>query len=95
MAYSMDKLTTVAECDAVLTVAEKEKKNLEFRKTSLERQKESYAANSVEIDADLAATDAEVTALQTVVATLPVGDARDANETRLKISLVSSLRSAF
>ena len=84
MPYSLDKLTTAAECDAVITVAEKEKKDLSFRKTSLERQKENYAENSVEIDADLLATDAEITALQSVVNTLPPGDARDENEKRLK-----------
>lgn len=84
MSYSVNLLATVAECDSVLAVADKEKKDLSYRKTSLERQKESYTSNSIEIDADMAATDAEITALQGIVAALPAGSARDDNETRLK-----------
>lgn len=84
MNYSVDTLSTTADCDALLLVAEKEKSDLGFRKTSQERQKENYAANSIGIDEDILATNAEVTALQTVVATLPAGAAKDENEKRLK-----------
>jgi hypothetical protein len=84
MAYSVNLLTTVADCDSVILVAQKEKADLSFRKTATERQKESYASNSISIDADIAATDAEITALIPVVASLPAGAAKDDNETRLK-----------
>jgi hypothetical protein len=84
MACSVNLLTTVADCYSVILVAEKEKSDLSFRKTSVERQKESYASNSISIDADIAATDAEIAALIPVVASLPAGAAKDDNETRLK-----------
>jgi hypothetical protein len=77
-------LTTVADCDSVILVAEKEKADLSFKKTSVERQKDTYANNSISIDADIAATDAEIAALTPVVASLPAGAAKDDNETRLK-----------
>jgi hypothetical protein len=84
MGYSVNLLTTVADCDSVILVAEKEKADLNFKKTSVERQKDTYATNSISIDADIAATDAEIAALAPVVASLPPGAARDDNETRLK-----------
>jgi hypothetical protein len=84
MSYSVNLLTTVADCDSVILVAEKEKADLSFKKTSVERQKDTYASNSIGIDADIAATDAEIAALTPVVASLPAGAAKDDNETRLK-----------
>jgi hypothetical protein len=84
MDCSVNLLTTVADCDSVILVAQKEKADLSFRKTSVERQKESYASNSISIDADIAATDAEIAALIPVVASLPAGAAKDDNETRVK-----------
>jgi hypothetical protein len=76
MGYSVNLLTTVADCDsctepAGVLVAEKEKADLNFKKTSAERQKNTYASNSISIDADIAATDAEIAALTPVVALLP------------------------
>ena len=84
MSYSVNLLTTVADCDWVILVAEKEKADLSFKKTSVERQKDTYASNSLSIDADIAATDAEIAALTPVIASLPAGAAKDDNETRLK-----------
>ena len=73
MAYSTQMLTTVIDCDTVLTIANKEKEDLDFRKLSLERQKDNATDNSVEIDTELAAVNAEITALNAVVAGLPDG----------------------
>ncbi len=84
MSYSVNLLTTVADCDSVILVAQKEKADLSFKKTSVERQKDTYASNSISIDTDIAAIDAEIAALIPVVASLPAGAAKDDNETRLK-----------
>lgn len=84
MNYSVNMVSTAADCDSLILVAEKEKSDLSFRKTAQERQKENYAANSIGIDEDILATNAEVAALQTVVDTLPAGAAKDENEIRLK-----------
>jgi hypothetical protein len=75
-------LTTLADCDSVILVAENEKADLSFQKTSVERQKDTYASNSISIDAYIAATDAEIAAHSPVVASLPAGAAKDNNETR-------------
>ena len=77
--YSVSQLTTVADCDAVLNIATKEKKDLEWKKLSLERQKEMYAENSVEVSTELAAKQAELTALDSVIASLPDGELKDEN----------------
>jgi hypothetical protein len=84
MIYSIATLTTVAECDSVLAVAEKEKKDLLFRKTSLERQKDAYSLNGQENDEELLATETELTALQGVVSTLPEGKTKADNEKRIR-----------
>jgi hypothetical protein len=84
MTYKVEMLTTVAECETLLLVAEKEKKDLLFRKTSLERQKDAYSVNSLEIDQDLQATETELTALQGVVSSLPEGKTKVYNEKRIR-----------
>ncbi|MCF3110905.1 hypothetical protein LL912_19120 [Niabella sp. CC-SYL272] len=77
--YSTTQLTTVADCDAVLSIATKEQKDLEWKKLSIERQKEIYAENSVEISAELAAKQAELTTLDTIIAGLPEGELKEEN----------------
>jgi len=77
--YSVNQLTTVDDCNAVLTIAAKEKKDLEWKKLSFERQKDMYAENAVEVSAELAAKQAELTALDAVIANLPDGDLKDEN----------------
>jgi len=68
----------------MLTMANKQKNDLSFRRLSLERQQTSYAENAVELDAELQITNAEATALDTVIAALPDGETKDDNVTRRK-----------
>lgn len=77
--YSVTQLTTVADCDAVLSIANKEKKDLEWKKLSFERQKEMYSENAVEVSTELAAKQAELSALDAVIASLPDGELKDEN----------------
>ena len=84
MAYSVNSLTTAADCDLMLGVAEKEKNDLSFRKISLERRQKQYAENSIDLEADLQATTAELSALGTIIAALPEGQVKDDNITRQK-----------
>ena len=77
MSYSTNKLTAVADCDLLIAMATKEKANLDFKKLSEERQKNTYSANALEIDADLQLIDAEITATTTIIASLPSGDTKD------------------
>lgn len=75
--YSLNKITTVADCDVLLTWAEKEKSDLTFKQLSVERLTVNYSSASVEIDAVLQGVMAEIDATQTVLAALPEGPTKE------------------
>jgi hypothetical protein len=91
MSFSVSMITTVADCDLLLSLATKEKSDLEFRKLSTERQRSSYAENAGEVEAELAAANAELTAVNTVLGTLPEGPTKDEHITK-KMRLELKLR---
>lgn len=77
MSYSVNKITTVADCDLLLAWAAKEKADLNFKKLSEERLTNNYSNASIEIDAELQAVLTEITATETIIATLPAGTSKD------------------
>jgi hypothetical protein len=83
MDYSAAQLTTVADCDAILAMAAKEKGDLEYRQTGIRRQQTSYADNSVEITTELAAVEAEIEAYTDIISGLPDGQSKKDAQTRL------------
>jgi hypothetical protein len=86
MTYSTSKITTVADCDLLLAWAAKEKADLNFKKLSEERLTNNYSAASIEIDAELQSVIAEITATETIIATLPDGDSKeDAVKKKVKL----------
>jgi hypothetical protein len=84
MNYSLNVITATNDCDAILTLAGKEKSELEFRKATLQRQIGQYAENSVEVSAELQAVTAELAALAAIIAALPDGESKEYNITRQK-----------
>jgi hypothetical protein len=82
MTYSVNQLATVAECDAVLAIANKEKSDLQWRQQSIQRRQASYTESSVEIAAELAAVNAELAAYTNILAGLPEGPAKEETEVR-------------
>lgn len=80
--YSVTNLTTIADCDVLLAMAGKEKADLEFKKLSEERLITNYSTTAVEIDAVLQGVIAEIAAVDTVLAILPDGTTKDAEEKR-------------
>ncbi|WP_396153724.1 hypothetical protein [Flavobacterium sp.] len=80
--YSVSNLTTVADCDVLLGMAQKEKSDLNFKKLSEERLVTNYSNNAVEIDAILQGVNAEIAAVDTVLAILPEGPTKEAEEKR-------------
>ena len=84
MPYSVTTLSNAADCDFLLKLANKEKSDLEFRIISLNRQQFSYAESTVEIDSELQIVEAELSALETVIAALPDGEIKDDNITKKK-----------
>ncbi len=86
MAYSVNKITTVADCDLLLAWAAKEKADLEFKKLSEERVTNNYSATSIEIEAELQSVITEIDATTTIIATLPEGQSKeDAVKKKVKL----------
>ena len=77
MSYSVNKITKVADCDLLLAWSAKEKADLNFKKLSEERLTDNYSETSVEIDAELRAVEAEISATETIIATLPAGNSKE------------------
>ncbi|MBY0486140.1 MAG: hypothetical protein K2P85_02960 [Flavobacteriaceae bacterium] len=86
MSYSVNKITTVADCDLLLAWAVKEKADLEFKKLSEERMTNNYSTTSIEIDAELQSVNTEIDATTTIIATLPEGESKeDAVKKKVKL----------
>lgn len=86
MAYSLNKITTVADADLLLTYAEREKADLVFKKLSEERLTTNYSNNSITIEAELQAVTTEIAASTTIIAALPAGPSKE-NEIKKKTKL--------
>jgi len=84
MNYAINALTTAADCDAMISLATKEKNHLTARKILLEQKQADYAENSVEVGAELLAVTAEYNAYQSIVASLPEGQAKEDIITKIK-----------
>ena len=80
--YTVSNLTTIADCDVLLNMANKEKADLTFKKLSEERLVTNYSTTSVEIDAILQGVIAEIAAVNSILAVLPDGPTKDTEEKR-------------
>jgi hypothetical protein len=77
MAYTVSLLTTVADCNSVIALAQKDKKNYEHKKDNLLFAKENSQENSSERQAKLLILNSEITMLQSVIAGLPEGEMKE------------------
>ena len=77
MNYSVQNLTQVSDCNALLTWAAREKSDLNFKKLSDERLTVRFAETSQELDAILQGVLAELAATETIIAVLPEGPSKD------------------
>ena len=75
--YSLNKITTVADCNVLLTWAEKEKSDLTFKQLSVERVAVNYSSTSIEIDAVLQGVVAAISAIDTIIGTLAEGTTKE------------------
>jgi hypothetical protein len=64
-------LTTRADCQALIDIANAEKEAADYRKTGLIRQRQSASINAAEIEAELLSVNAELATLQPLLDTLP------------------------
>ena len=86
MPYSVNGITQIADCDVLLTWAQKEKSDLDFQKLSEDRLTARFASTSIEVQAILQSVIAELAALETVIAALPNGPTK-VNELKRKVKL--------
>ncbi|MEO8772622.1 MAG: hypothetical protein ABI402_21175 [Ferruginibacter sp.] len=74
MTYSFTLLSSKEDCDAMISIANKNKAALAYKKITLLHKKEISTGNAVEIETELQAVNAELASLETVIASLPEGD---------------------
>jgi hypothetical protein len=86
MNYSISNLTLAADCDVLLSWAEKEKADLAFKRLSEERLTTRFAGTSIEVEAILQGVLVELTAIETVINVLPNGPTKD-EEIKKKVKL--------
>ncbi len=73
MSYSVSTLQTLADCDELLSIANKEKAAMLFRQTALLYNKTRYADDSVQVEASLQAAIVQLAGLNTLIAPMPDG----------------------
>ena len=74
---TITNLTQIADCNALLAWAGKEKADLVFKRISDERLTVRYADTAQELDALLHGVIVELTATETIIAVLPDGPTKD------------------
>ncbi|RZM12617.1 MAG: hypothetical protein EOO88_45450 [Pedobacter sp.] len=77
MSFTTSILTTIGDCDKLLSLAQADKRDKEFRKITLERKQENSVLTSSEIEADLSAVNAEIDAYETAIPGMPEGLAKE------------------
>lgn len=82
MAFSVNLLTTVAQCDGLLATKQRERTGLVNRLNNLQYQLDNWDDAS-SATTELAATQALITGLKPVVAALPDGDDKRRSENQL------------
>lgn len=75
--YSLNKITTVADCNVLLTWAAKEKAELEHKHYTIERIAVNFGSTSIEIDALLQGVILEISINETALATMPEGPTKE------------------
>lgn len=83
MSYNLTALATTADCDALLDIANLEQDDLNFKKTGQQRQYRLATTGSTGIDAGLAGVNSQIAGLETAVATVPEGPAKQDLEDQL------------
>ena len=86
MAYSINRIKQVADCDVLLTWAGKEKAELVFKKLSEDRLTTKFETSSLEVQAILDGVIAEIAAVDMVIGILPEGSTK-ADEQKKKVKL--------
>ena len=86
MAFSLNLLTTRAQCDAVLAYAQAKLGLLNYHDSQTGRRTDNLTTSATKDSSELTGLNAYITAMTPVIATLPAGKDRDkqTNDLRLK-----------
>lgn len=84
MDYTVSLISSRADCQAMIDMANDDKATLAYRSTGLQRQKQQASTTSVSIDADLATAEADISALNTVISNLPESETKEETKVKLK-----------
>lgn len=84
MDYSLDRLTTVEECDSMVQIAQEAKDDFLYEKSSIAHRSTNYEERSVKHETDLAAVTAELSSLNGVIGSLPEGPVKKEIQSRIK-----------
>lgn len=84
MDYSINRLSTVAECDAALQQAADLKDDLTFENTLLTRERASRERTAFQIDTDLASVSAQLLAFQAARDVMSPGPERDNFDNKIR-----------
>lgn len=82
--YTLNKITTVADCNVLLTWAAKEKADLQHKQYTIERLAQTFGSSSGEIEAILQGVTIELSAYQSVFATLEPGIYKEDTAKKIK-----------
>lgn len=75
--YSLNRITTTADCDVLLTWANKEKEDLAHKRYTEQRFTTTYSTASIEIEAVLQGVLTEIAAEENIIAVLPEGKQKE------------------
>lgn len=82
--YSIEKLTQISDCDAVLTWAQTEKENLELKKLNESKLTRNYSNTSLSIETELQSVITQMNTINAILPTLPEGSIKEENLKKLR-----------
>jgi len=77
MSYSFNSITTAADCDALLLLANREKSEITYAIDTITRRINSIITSAAELTADVATVTAKIATQDTIINSLPDGEAKE------------------
>ena len=77
MSYSFNSITTAADCDALLLLANREKSEITYAIDTITRRINSITTSAAELTADVATVTARIATQDTIISSLPDGEAKE------------------
>jgi hypothetical protein len=84
MPYNVEQLSTVAECDQLISTANDTKSDFQFAQTNLTKRNNDRLRSSAKLTATLATVSAQITAFTAARDAMPDGPDKDTMNSRLR-----------